>query len=422
MEELAEKTGYDATTLAETISKYNEDVAAGKDTLFGRGEAYYDSYAGSGSDTGEARTGEQKVVIEPFELLPIEPPYYAAQISMVLLNTQGGPKRNENAQTLDWDGNSIPRLYNCGEFGSIYAYMYNGWRQRGRSHCHGAGGWSACRRSRSLGRRLGKRKTSVCPPAVAPRFAFGAAADEPFLQGVFGVSMPLRASARFGAREAGWGGITQLLQWRVPRGGSFAYTCAMTSRNDNPSSSVPPEQAAAADGAGEAAGSGSSSAPGHWRSGRRWQPCRSRRRPRPRHPCPARAALGHCGNLRARGPTAPPPQAQVGGVHPLVHPGDHAHAGGCPCRVRHREHAGAALFRRILAHVREKPLAGRFLCPPHLGALHQRLSDGAVLPAGRLGNKVRDDSGGTHQPAQGAAAHCGGGRRRQSCRRWCTRL
>ena len=45
---------------------------------------------------------------------------------MVLLNTQGGPKRNENAQTLDWDGNSIPRLYNCGEFGSIYAYMYNG--------------------------------------------------------------------------------------------------------------------------------------------------------------------------------------------------------------------------------------------------------------------------------------------------------
>lgn len=126
VEELAEKTGYDATTLAETIAKYNEDVAAGKDTQFGRGEAYYGTYVGSGRDTGETRTGEQVVVIEPFELLPIEPPYYAAQISMVLLNTQGGPKRNESAQTLDWDGNPIPRLYNCGEFGSIYAYMYNG--------------------------------------------------------------------------------------------------------------------------------------------------------------------------------------------------------------------------------------------------------------------------------------------------------
>ena len=121
---------------------------------------------------------------------------------------------------------------------------------------------------------------------MAPRFAFGAAADEPFLQGVFGVSMPLRASARFGAREAGWGGITQLLQWRVPRGGSFAYTCAMTSRNDNPSSSVPPEQAAAADGAGEAAGSGSSSAPGTGVPGAAGNPAAPGAAPAPGTPAP----------------------------------------------------------------------------------------------------------------------------------------
>ncbi|MEG0461385.1 FAD-binding protein, partial [Gordonibacter sp.] len=40
--------------------------------------------------------------------------------------TQGGAKRNGESQVLDIDGSVIPRLYSAGEFGSIYAYMYNG--------------------------------------------------------------------------------------------------------------------------------------------------------------------------------------------------------------------------------------------------------------------------------------------------------
>ncbi len=60
----------------------------------------------------------------------------------------------------------------------------------------------------------------------------------------------------------------------------------MTSRNDNPSSSVPPEQAAAADGAGEAAGSGSSSAPGTGVPGAAGNPAAPGAAPAPGTPAP----------------------------------------------------------------------------------------------------------------------------------------
>lgn len=52
--------------------------------------------------------------------------YYVVPMKSCLLNTQGGPKRNENAEILDLDGNPIPHLYSAGEMGGITAFMYQG--------------------------------------------------------------------------------------------------------------------------------------------------------------------------------------------------------------------------------------------------------------------------------------------------------
>ena len=60
-------------------------------------------------------------------LAPInEPPYYAIELSPSMLNTQGGPRRNEKAQIVRPGGAPIPRLYSAGELGSIYSYLYQG--------------------------------------------------------------------------------------------------------------------------------------------------------------------------------------------------------------------------------------------------------------------------------------------------------
>ena len=53
-------------------------------------------------------------------------PFYAVEMSPSMLNTQGGPRRNERAQIVRPDGTPIPRLYSAGELGSIYSYLYQG--------------------------------------------------------------------------------------------------------------------------------------------------------------------------------------------------------------------------------------------------------------------------------------------------------
>jgi len=92
--------GMDAAGLVEDVNKYNQYCAAGKDLDFGR---------------------------NPETLTPIStPPFYAMWIVECQTNTCAGPEINVNWQTLDLDGNPIPRLYNTGELGSIYGHLYNG--------------------------------------------------------------------------------------------------------------------------------------------------------------------------------------------------------------------------------------------------------------------------------------------------------
>jgi len=54
------------------------------------------------------------------------PPFYAVELAPSMLNTQGGPRRNEHGQIVRPDGTAIPRLYSAGELGSIYSYLYQG--------------------------------------------------------------------------------------------------------------------------------------------------------------------------------------------------------------------------------------------------------------------------------------------------------
>ncbi|MCL1798345.1 MAG: FAD-binding protein [Eggerthellaceae bacterium] len=99
IEELASKVGIDPAGLVAEVEHWNAMCEAGVDTDFGRER----------------------------QLTPIEtPPFYAVELAMCYINTQGGPDRNGKLQVLDWNGDAIPRLYAGGEFGSIYGWLYQG--------------------------------------------------------------------------------------------------------------------------------------------------------------------------------------------------------------------------------------------------------------------------------------------------------
>lgn len=98
--ELAEEIGVPPDNLEETVAKYNHYCKEGRDPEFDR---------------------------ETDKLAPIDtPPYYEIIQWPGGPNTQGGAKRNKDAQVLDPDDKPIPRFYSAGEFGSIYGFLYEG--------------------------------------------------------------------------------------------------------------------------------------------------------------------------------------------------------------------------------------------------------------------------------------------------------
>ena len=96
---LASEVGLDAATLADTVARWNRGCDAGRDAEFGR-----------------------TLMLRPI----VEAPFYAVELSPSMLNTQGGPRRNERGQIVRPDGTPIARLYSAGELGSIYSYLYQG--------------------------------------------------------------------------------------------------------------------------------------------------------------------------------------------------------------------------------------------------------------------------------------------------------
>lgn len=98
--ELAKLIDIDADALTATVERYNGYAKNGYDPEFGRS-----------ADSMQPITGNS---------------FYAVEMCANVLNTQGGARRNENAEVLDTNGNPIPHLYSAGEFGGITAFQYQG--------------------------------------------------------------------------------------------------------------------------------------------------------------------------------------------------------------------------------------------------------------------------------------------------------
>ncbi|MEL6877470.1 MAG: FAD-binding protein, partial [Pseudomonadota bacterium] len=116
LEELAEELGIPTDGLAQTVARFNAHAEAGEDPDFDRGTSAYDHFYGD-------RTREGKAVT----LAPIaRAPFYAVEIRMGLLGTNGGPRTDGQARILGHDGDAIAGLYGAGNAiacptGGIYA-------------------------------------------------------------------------------------------------------------------------------------------------------------------------------------------------------------------------------------------------------------------------------------------------------------
>jgi len=97
---LATQMDVPADNLEKTVARFNKFKQAGEDYEFGRHVESMREF-----DDG---------------------PYYAIAVANDVLNTQGGPERNEKAQILGVDDQPIPHLYGAGELGGIVSNCYQG--------------------------------------------------------------------------------------------------------------------------------------------------------------------------------------------------------------------------------------------------------------------------------------------------------
>jgi len=89
-----------AAALVETVQRYNEGCARGRDDEFDR---------------------------EPGTLGPVsKPPFYALPLYPGGPNTKGGLRVNAKRQVLDWQDRPIARLYAVGEICSVFQFVYQG--------------------------------------------------------------------------------------------------------------------------------------------------------------------------------------------------------------------------------------------------------------------------------------------------------
>lgn len=100
--DLAAAIGVDAETLQDTVAEFNRDVAAGRDTAFGRGSNAYDRFLGD-RDAPHPNLGTIT-----------EAPFFAFLLRTGMVGTKGGPCTDEHGQVLDWDGTLMPGLFAAG--------------------------------------------------------------------------------------------------------------------------------------------------------------------------------------------------------------------------------------------------------------------------------------------------------------------
>lgn len=100
IEELAALIGADVETLKQSLDQWNDAVETGEDRSFARP-------AGSLFAVKQA-------------------PFYVGTLWPVVNNTQGGPVHDEKQRVVNAHGEAIPRLYEAGEIGSIWGFLYLG--------------------------------------------------------------------------------------------------------------------------------------------------------------------------------------------------------------------------------------------------------------------------------------------------------
>ena len=98
--ELAGLIGCDADALETSVARWNAACAAREDTDFGRA---------------------------PKTMMPIAtPPFYTGEMWPVVSNTQGGPVHDAKYRVLNPFGEPIPHLFEAGECGGIWGFLYIG--------------------------------------------------------------------------------------------------------------------------------------------------------------------------------------------------------------------------------------------------------------------------------------------------------
>ncbi|MEB8386489.1 FAD-dependent oxidoreductase [Rhodobacteraceae bacterium KMM 6894] len=118
--DLAGLMGVTSAALEKTVAQWNADCTAQHDTLFGR---------------------------QPDTMVPLDTaPFYFGQVQPVVINTQGGPRRNRHQQVLNPFGEPIKGLYAAGELGSIFGHVYVSGGNL--TECL-VGGWTAARHALS---------------------------------------------------------------------------------------------------------------------------------------------------------------------------------------------------------------------------------------------------------------------------------
>lgn len=116
LDDLAAALGIAPDALGDTVARFNGFAADGHDPDFQRGTSAYDHFYGDRSREGTAVT-----------LGPIaRGPFYAVEIRMGLLGTNGGARTDGEARILGHGGDPIPGLYGAGNAiacptGGIYA-------------------------------------------------------------------------------------------------------------------------------------------------------------------------------------------------------------------------------------------------------------------------------------------------------------
>lgn len=116
VEELGEKIGVDGTTLASTIGRFNANAINGVDPEFDRGVSSYDRFYGDRSRNGAMAT------LGPLTTAP----FYAVELHMGVLGTNGGAKTDDVGRVVGHDGATISGLYAVGNVmagptGGVYA-------------------------------------------------------------------------------------------------------------------------------------------------------------------------------------------------------------------------------------------------------------------------------------------------------------